>query len=170
MWLNMGLSFAQGITGFIQSSREQKYRQKLQEYNNKMVRLADAQNQNAITTNQNIAVEASVAKQFAIERQNYLTQGEADVAAAATDTAGRSVNQTLYQVQRSADEADSVRQRELEHQLAAFRQQRLNSSMQAMQQLDYSYIPKANPVTSMLGIGIDMYKIYQRGTNPTDIK
>lgn len=168
MWLDMGLKLASGVTGFIQSSKEQKYKQKLQDYNNAMTQLANAQNQNAITTNQNIAVEASVAKQFAIERQSYLTQGEADVAAAATDTAGRSVNQTMYQVQRSADEAESNRARELEQQLAAFGQQRLSSAMQAAQQVDYSYIPKANPVTSMLGIGIDMYKISQRG-NPKTI-
>ena len=168
MWLDMGLSLAQGITGFIQSSREAKYKKALQEYNNTMVNLANAQNQNAITTNQNFAVEASLAQQFEIERSLYTTTGEAEVAAAATDTAGRSVNQTLYQVQRSADEAQSKRMSELESQLAAFGQQRINSSMQALQQIDNSFIPSPNPVTSMLGIATDLYKIQKR-YNPTTI-
>ncbi len=166
MWLQMGLQAATGITNFITESRDRKYKQQIQDYNNKMVRIADALNQNAITTNQNIAVEASVAKQFAIARQAMVTKGEVEVAAAATDTVGRSVNQTLYQVQRSADEADSNRARELEQQLAAFGQQRLNSSMQAVQQLDNSFIPKASPVTAMLDIGTKMYSTYDKFTNP----
>lgn len=169
MWLQLGLQAAGGVTDFLQASRDAKYKRRLQEYNNKMVRLADAQNQNAITTNQNIAVEASVAKQFAIDRQRYLTEGEVEVAAAASDTAGRSVNQTLYQVQRSADEADSNRQRELEHQLASFSQQRLNSAMQAQQQLDISYIPKPSLITSALDIGTKLYTTHDRITNPRKI-
>ena len=168
MWLQAGLSVAQGLTGFIQSSREAKYRRKLQEYNNAMTRLANAQNQNAITLNQNMAVERSLAQQFQIERSEYVTIGEAEVSAAAAGTAGRSVNQTLYQVQRSADEAESNRQSDLEAQLAGFQQQRLNSAMQAAQQIDYSFIPSPNPVSSMLGIATDLYKIQQRN-NPTSL-
>lgn len=168
MWLQAGLQLAGGLSGFIQSSREASYRKKLQEYNNTMTRLSNAINQNGITTNQNMAVERSIAEQFNIERSEYLTLGEAEVSAAATDTAGRSVNQTLYQVQRSADEAESNRLSDLEAQLAGFQQQRLNSAMQTAQQIDYSFIPKPNPVTAMLGMAGDLYKVYKRG-NPTTL-
>lgn len=162
MWLQAGMSVLNGISGFIQSSREAKYRKKLQEYNNAMTRLANAQNQNAITTNQNMAVERSLAQQFEIERSEYVTLGKAETAAAAADTAGRSVNQTLYQVQRSADEAESKRQADLQSQLAQYTQQRKNSALQQQQQLDFSYIPSPSPVTAMLGIAGNLAKTYQR--------
>ncbi|QOE32160.1 virion-associated protein [Rhizobium phage Paso] len=168
MWLQAGLKASDGITSFITAKRDAKYRQQLQDYNNAMTRLANAQNQNAITTNQNAAIERSVMEQFNIERSRYTTIAQAEVSAAASDTAGRSVNQTLYQVERSAEEADSNRMADLEMQLAGFQQQRLNSSMQANQQIDYSFIPSPNPVTSMLGIATDIYKVKQRN-NPTTI-
>lgn len=168
MWLQAGLKAADGITSFITANRDAKYRKKLQEYNNAMTMLANAQNQNAITTNQNAAVERSVMEQFNIERSRYTTIAQAEVSAAASDTAGRSVNQTLYQIERSAEEADGNRMADLEMQLAGFQQQRLNSSMQANQQIDYSFIPRPNPVTSMLGIATDIYKVKQRN-NPSTI-
>ncbi|QWY83434.1 hypothetical protein [Rhizobium phage RHph_X3_9] len=166
--LEGGLGVFRGLTSFITASREAKYREKLQEYNNAMTRLANAQNQNAITQNQNAAVERSLAQQFQIQRQEYVTTGEAEVAAAATDTAGRSVNQTLYQVHRSAAEAQSNRQADLDAQLAGFQQQRLNSAMQTAQQIDYSFIPKPSPVAAMLGISTELYKVQKR-YNPSTI-
>lgn len=162
MWLQMGMTALKGVTGFIQSSREAKYKQKIKEYNNAMVRLADANNQNAITTNQNLAVERSTRQAFAIERSHYTTVGKAEVAAAASGTAGRSVNQTMYQIDRSAAEAEAARKSDLEAQLAGFSQQRLNSNMQARQATDISYIPQPSPVSAMLGIAGDMYKVYNR--------
>lgn len=168
MWMQMGMNALNGLSGFIQSSREAKYRRKVQEYNNAMTRLANAQNQNAVTTNQNMAVERSLAQQFEIERSEYVTLGRAETAAAAADTEGRSVNQTMYQIHRSADEAESKRQADLQSQLAQFTQQRKNSALQQQQQLDYSYIPSPNPVTAMLGIAGNMAKTYQR-YNPQTI-
>jgi hypothetical protein len=168
MWLEAGLKAAEGITGFITQSRDAAYRKKLQKYNNAMTQLANGVNQNAITTNQNMAVERSLMEQFQISRSEYTTVGAAEVAAAASDTAGRSVNQTLYQVHRSADEAESNRQSDLAAQLDGFAQQRVNSALQAAQQIDYSFIPKPNPVTAMLGLGTELYKLQKRG-NPNTI-
>jgi hypothetical protein len=168
MWLEAGLKVAEGITGFIQSSKDAAYKKKMQDYNNAMTRLANGINQNAITTNQNMAVERSLAQQFQISRSEYTTVGEAEVSAASSDTAGRSVNQTIYQVHRSADEAESNRQSDLASQLDGFAQQRLNSAMQTAQQIDYSFIPKPNPVTAALGIGTELYKLNKRN-NPKTI-
>lgn len=168
MWLEAGLKVAEGVTGFIQSSRDADYKRKMQKYNNAMTMLANGVNQNAITTNQNMAIERSLAEQFQISRSEYTTVGAAEVSAAASDTAGRSVNQTLYQVHRSADEAESNRQSDLAAQLDGFAQQRLNSSLQTAQQIDYSFIPKPNPITALLGLGTDLYKLNKRN-NPTTI-
>lgn len=168
MWLQAGTAILKGVAGYIQSSREAKYKKALQEYNNKMLHLANAQNQNAIILNQNMAVERSLAAQFEISRSEYTTLGQATVSAAASGTAGRSVNQTMYQIQRSADEADSRRMSDLEAQMAGFQQQRLNSAMQASQQVDISFIPRPSPVSAMLGIGGDLSRIWQQH-NPQSI-
>lgn len=168
MWLQAGLGLASGITDFITKSREAKYREKLQAYNNAMVNLSNATNQNAITTNQNAAIERSVVAGFQQERTRFTTIAEAEVSAAASDTAGRSVNQTLYQIERSAEEAESARLSDLEMQVAGFDQQRVNSAVQASQQIDRSYIPQPNPVTAMLGMATDFYKVTKR-YNPKTI-
>lgn len=169
MWMQAGFSVLKGLTGYIQSSREASYRQKLQDYNNKMVSLANAQNQNALVTNQNLAVERSLAQQFEISRSEYVTLGKVETSAAASGTEGRSVNQTLYQVQRSADEAESRRMADLDAQLAQIRQQSLNSAMQANQQIDQSYIPQPSPVTAMLGIGTSLLRNYYDYSDPKSI-
>lgn len=162
MWLQFGMTALKGVTGYIQSAREASYKQKIKEYNNQMVRLADANNQNAITTNQNLAVERSTRTAFAIERSHYATTGKAEVAAAASGTAGRSVNQTMFQIDRSAAEAEASRKSDLDAQLAGFSQQRLNSNMQARQATDISFIPQPNPAATMLGLTGDLIKVYNR--------
>ncbi|QXP44062.1 hypothetical protein [Stappia phage SI01] len=162
MWMQMGINVLNSAGGFLRASRDAAYKRKLQEYNNQMTRLANAQNQNAVTTNQNLAVERSLSQQFEIERSEYTTVGKAEVAAAAADTAGRSVNQTIYQIHRSADEAESKRLADLDAQLAQFRHQRLNSSIQTQQQIDHSYIPSPNPVAALLGLGGELAQTYQR--------
>lgn len=144
---------------------EAAYRRKVQAYNNAMVGVANALNQNALTSNQVQAVDRSTAQGFAIERARDMQLAEAEVSAAATGTAGRSVNQTLNTLNFSANLAQSDRLRDLDAQLKSIEQQRLNSEIQAEQSRDYSLIldpvlrsagTKPSAVSAMLGIATDL--------------
>lgn len=156
-----GLSFLAGV-------QEAKAKRKWQAYNNAMTRIADAMNQGTINTNQNLAVERSTAQAFEIERTGYETEQSVIAAAAAADTEGNSVNQTIFQAQRNEARAQSRRQQDLEAQILGFDGQRRSSAFQAAQQIDYSPIPMPNPLVAMLGLGTDLMKIDQR-YNDTDI-
>lgn len=166
MALQMGASVVQHGMSFIAASKEAASKRKWQVYNNAMTRIADGQNQNAITTNQNMAVGRSTVQQFEIERSEYTTRAQVETAAAVAGTGGRSVNQTMFQVDRNAAVAQRNRLSDLQAQLDGFDNQRRTSAFQAAQQIDYTYIPSPSPVTAMLGLGGDLSKIYNQ-FNPT---
>ena len=91
-----------------------------------------------------------------------MTKAETEVAAAATGTEGRSVNQTMFAVGRTEAVAQSRRKSDLKAQLLGFENQRQSSAFQASQQIDHTYLPNPNPVASIMGFGADAYKIHSR--------
>lgn len=162
MGMEMGLSALKSGASFIGAMQEAKSKRAWQQYNNAMTRLADGQNQNAITTNVNMAIERSTIQGFEIERSEYQTRGAAEAAAAAAGVSGRSVNQTLFQVERSAAVAQHTRMYDLQGQLLGFEQQRQQSAFQTAQQIDHTYIPNPSPISALMGFGGDATKIYNR--------
>ncbi|QPC44932.1 hypothetical protein HW532_20865 [Kaustia mangrovi] len=164
MAFEQGLNLFKHGASFIAGQQEAEAKRAWQKYNNAMVRLADAQNQNAITTNRNLAIERSTEQGFQIERSEYVTKAAAEVAAAAIQTEGRSVNQTLFQIESNAAHAQARRKADLEAQFAAFDHQRMTSAFQAAQQIDYSIIPEPSPVSSLLGFGAEAFDIYSNYT------
>lgn len=168
MWADLALSggLAALRTGmqYKQAKEDAAAKKAWQEYKNTMVKLSDAANQNILTSNANIAYDNSQLQAFAIERSEYLTSAQAEVAAAASGTGGRSVNDVLFDVERNATMAQSRRKADLEAQYLQIDNQRTQSRFQAAMQMDYSPIPEPNPATYMLNFATDGYKLYKSGT------
>lgn len=168
MWADLALSggLAALRTGmqYSQAKEDAAAKKAWQDYKNTMVRLSDATNQNILTTNANLAYDNSQLQAFAIERSEYLTTAQAEVAAAASGTGGRSVNDVLFDVERNATMAQSRRKADLEAQYLQIDNQRQQSHFQAAMQMDYSPIPEPNPATYMLNFASDAYKLYRSGT------
>jgi hypothetical protein len=147
---------------FIGGLLEAREKRAWQRYNNAMVRIADAQNQNAITTNTNLAIERSTNQQYNIEVSNYTTSAQAEVAAAAAGVEGRSVNQTMFQIDANAAKAQSNRLSDLRAQLLSFENQRRTSAFQAAQQIDYTNHSGPNPLSALLGFASEAWNIQQK--------
>lgn len=148
------------IGSFIADSRRAASERKWQKYNNTMVRLQDAQNQNSITTNVNMRQERKAAQLQQVQMSERATSASAEVSAAATGTVGRSVDMVLFDIGRNAARARGQIERDEEHQVYSDDQQRLASSLQADMAVDLRQIPSPSPATMMLGIA----KGFMRGT------
>lgn len=125
-----------------------------QNYSNTMVRLSDSVNQNAITTNEILSQRAFADQALKIKQGSMVAQARTEVAAAAAGVKGRSVNQAMFDVQRNAANRERERQDGFVAANLAFDQQRLQSSMGAQMQQDYSYLPKPKSSTYYLDAAI----------------
>jgi hypothetical protein len=172
MWADMAFSGAQSLIsqgfGFIAAGKVAKQQKKWQAYNNAMTRLANANNQNAITTNEILAEERAQVQRVNIQRSAYITSGAAEAAAAAADTGGRSVNAVIFDIGRNASMQQAALEADLEAQYLSFDNQRANSQFQMASNLDYSYIPKPQLASYALNFGSDMANAYKRYTGPTE--
>ncbi|MGX9389622.1 virion core protein, T7 gp14 family [Nitrobacteraceae bacterium UC4449_H16] len=165
MWADLALSgglaaLRQGLS-FSAAQDDAKAKKAWQAYKNTMLKLSDANNQNILTVNENIARRSSSEQAFGIARSEYLTSAQAEVSAAASGVEGRSVNAVLFDVERNATMAQSRRKSDLEAQYLQIDNQRAQSSFQAAMQMDYSPIPEPNPATYMLNFATDVGKLYQ---------
>lgn len=160
MALMGGLSLLKNGMSFQAASVEAKAKRQWQAYKNAMVKLQDAQNQNAITTNE-VMLEGRVAEQrFQIKRSEYVTEAAAEASAAAADTEGRSVNMVMFDIERNASMQQARLTQDLEAQYAQFDQQRQSSAFQAALNTDYTFIPKPSLATYALGFATDMTNAY----------
>lgn len=144
MWmaLSAGLQIAGAFSSYRADKAAAKAQRAMQAYKNKMLQIANAMNQNAITTNETLAIQQA-ARQAVFQRRDELsTLGSVAVSAGAAGVRGRSVNATLLDVQRNAGFQEKMRQTDLEQQFLQFRQERNNSNLSAVMGEDLSYIPK----------------------------
>lgn len=164
MWAELALSggLAALRTGmqYKQAKEDAEAKKAWQAYKNTMTQLSNANNQNILTTNENIAAGASRAQAFAIDRSEYLTSAQAEVAAAADGVGGRSVNAVMFDVERNATMAQSRRKQDLQAQFMQIDNQRKQSDFSAAMQMDYSPIPEPNPATYALNFATDMTKLW----------
>jgi hypothetical protein len=165
MWADLALSgglsaLRQGVA-YQQAEKDAQAKQAWQAYKNTMTKLSAAQSQNTLTTNENIVRATSRDQAFAIERSEYITSAQAEVAAAASDTGGRSVNAVMADVERNATMAQSRRKQDLQSQFLQIDNQRRQVDISAAMQMDYSPIPDPNPATYMLNFATDATKLYQ---------
>jgi len=163
MWADtamLGVSGVKAILGYTQARKQAVQDKKWQLYNNTMVSIQDAGNQNAITVNENLAREKASRDAFAVKKSAYQTKASAEVAAAASGTTGRSVDIALYDIGRS--EALMLDQigKDLSAQYMQFDQQRQGSAMSAKLSKDFRGVPMPSPATYMLGFATDAYDLF----------
>lgn len=163
MWAQhamLAVSGAKGLLGFMDQRRQAEADRKWQKYNNTMVAIQDAGNQNTITINENLARAKAGQQAAAIRKSAYQTKASAEVAAAAAGTTGRSVDIAIYDIERNEALALEAVGRDLETQYLQFDNQRQGSAMQAKMSKDFRGFPMPNPATAMLGFATDAYNIY----------
>ena len=168
MWADLALSGAQSLIkqgmSYQAASTKAKADRQWQAYKNAMVKLADANNQNAITTNE-VMLDRRVANQrFNIERSEYMTAGQAEASAAAAGTGGRSVDMVVFDIERNASMQQANVTSDQEAQYAQHDEQRRNSAFQAVMQQDHTFIPSPNLATYALGFASDMTNAYTKLT------
>ncbi len=119
-----------------------KAAKRMQEYRNGMVNIANAINQNAITQNTTLAIQQSAKQAVHMRRDELSTLGSTAVASAAAGVRGRSVTSTLLNVQRQAGLMEKQRSDDLQQYFLQAQQQRLSSSLSAVQSQDLTAIPE----------------------------
>jgi hypothetical protein len=170
-WADMALdgsqSLMQNVGSYLVASAERKSQRKWQAFNNKMTRLQNAMNQNALTTNQGMAVERSQEQAFNIRKSEYITKSSVEVAAAATGTTGRSVDLVLFEVGKNAAAADRARAQDLTYELMGIDQQKQASSLQTEMQVDRTYLPKPNAAAYAMNFAGDIGKLWKDHGRPS---
>jgi len=141
-WLSLGLNLLGGYAQYNAAKTQAKAQRAWQQYSNTMVRLSDAVNQNAITTNEILSQQAFADQAINIKQSNILTEAQAQVSAAAAGVKGNSVDDVMLDINRNAANAENQRQNDLAASYLTFDQQRQSSSMSAAMSQDYSYIPR----------------------------
>lgn len=122
-----------------------------QQYSNKMTELSATVSQNAITTNTLLASDRLAMAAMQLKKQTLGTTAEAVTNAAAAGVKGNSVSRQIRQILSNASQRDFDRQEEFRATMLGFDQQRINVSMSAAMQKDYSYIPKPKFGSYFLG-------------------
>lgn len=148
---------AQAALGFLSDRAKSKAQKAWQKYQNAMTNLSNAESQNAITMNEIFANQASAMQALDIRKSFLATEATNEVSAAAAGVKGRSVNQVIFDVQRTANIAEANRIETLNTTNLSFDKQRQGSAMSAAMQQDYSYIPKPSFLGSMLGAAMGSY-------------
>lgn len=146
-WFQIGnnvLNLFQTSNEYSVAKAKAKAMKKQQEYNNKMARISDALNQNAITTNVSMAMQQSAVQSQQIQQQGDAMRSAVTVSAGATGTVGNSVEQTKLAVRAQEATAEYTRQENLRGMFMQADQQRRTSTLAADMQQDYSPIQMPN--------------------------
>lgn len=171
MWTDIGvqgaLSGFKAIGGYITAKRQAKADKAWQEYNNKLTRMQDALNQNALTTNENILRERVARDKYNVEVSKYRTQAESEVASAAIGAEGNSVDLAMLEISQNAARAQHEIEVDADYQFMGYQQQRTSSRMQTEMQLDYKQIVKPSIASAVFGWGAEtlMHKIKNDSTS-----
>ena len=169
MWSDMaaqgGLSAFKAIGSYITAKRQAKSDKLWQDYNNKLTRMQDAMNQNALTTNENMLRERSMRDKYNVEISKYKTQASAEVASAAVGAEGNSVDLVMLEISQNAARASKAIDQDADYQYQGIQQQRLSSKMQTEMQIDYTQIVKPSIAAAVMGWGADtMMHKFKRDT------
>ena len=160
--LQGGASGIQNVTSFILQSREAASNRRWQKWRNEVVNISNAMNQNTITVNEIKAKEASAIEAHAIRASKRLVGAQVEQAAAVAGVTGRSVQQTINQVNRDAARADERRVTDLENRLMGYATQRDSSQLQALQQTEFSPIPNPTGASQLLNFGTDIADLWKQ--------
>ncbi len=129
-----------------------------QEFNNKMVKLQNAFNQNSLTTNENMMRDRVKQQIYQTQISEMETSASAEVAAAATGTIGRSADMVLLDIGRNAARKRGSVVRDQEMQEVVIDNQRAQGDMQTQMQMDIRTIPTPSAGSMLFGIAGDLLK------------
>ena len=155
-----GSSLLSSALGYSADKEQAEAAQKMQQYRNKMTNIANAINQNSITTNTTLAIQQSAKKAVYMRRDELSTLGSTAVAAAAAGVRGNSVNASIMNAKRNASLIEKQRSDDLEQTFTQMDQQRLSSTLSAVQNQDLSYIPTPSLGAAMLNAGTQAASTY----------
>jgi hypothetical protein len=165
-WLGFGMqavtSIAKNYGNYRVSAAEAKQDRLWQAYSNKMTKLQNAMNQNAMTTNENMSKDRVKQQMFQIEMSEMSTKATAEVAAAATGTVGRSVDMVLMDIGRNAARKRGDIERDQDMQEVVIDNQRVQSDMQTSMQLNLKSIPSPSAGNAILGIATDVVGAFSK--------
>lgn len=158
MWADIFMSAGTNIGSYFAARNKAKADRQWQKYNNAMTRIQDGQNQNALTTNELLARRRHKQQAVQIQKSEFSTKASVEVSAAAAGTVGKTVNMMLFDVTRTANEAQNRNDQELDDTFMQINHQRQQSAMGAQMNLDLRSIPSPSPLTYALGFAGDAYK------------
>lgn len=154
-YLLMGAQLASGLAGSLSSyfaDRQQaKFMEQSQAFNNRIVNLSNANNQDAITEQSIQLRDASARDALTIQMNRMEAEASAEVAAATAGVEGNSVALTMMDISRNAARAEHLRRETLKSHYIQVDQQRRNSQFGAFSQIDRSYIPQPSAASAALG-------------------
>lgn len=162
MWADIFMSAGTNIGSYFAARSKAKADRKWQQYNNAMVRLQDGQNQNTLTTNELLARRRHKQQAIQIQKSEFATKASVEVSAAAAGTTGKNVNMMLFDVTRTATEAQARNDTELDDTFLQINHQRQQSALGAQMNLDLRSIPSPSPLTYALGFAGDAYKALEK--------
>ncbi len=149
-WGMTSMNLLSAGTSYQAAKEQTQARQKWQAYSNAMVNIIAAQNEGNISQDETNAVRDKVASDVNIQKGGLLTEGKAAVMAGAAGVQGRSVDQTLLEIQTNAAQKERNNQIDLNNQLEGFQAQRNQQTTRAAMEQDYSSIPTPNASSFLL--------------------
>ncbi len=155
-------------TQYIAAKQRSKAEQKWQSYQNAMTNLSNAQNQTAISHNEEMAVQQAGQERVDIQRGGMITEAKVAVQAAAAGVAGKSVTESLLDVQRNAAAREQSSIEELNNTLLGYQQKRASSEFEAKIRQNYSYIPTPSAGDYLLNASMDIAKFGMENQAPTN--
>lgn len=157
-WMMLAAQGLQAYGNYRSAKANAKAQRAMKEYRNKMVSIANAVNQNAITQNTTLQIQQSAKRAVFIKADAIRTEGSAEASAAAAGVKGNSVNATLLDIQRNSSLVEKQRADDLENFFLQQQQQRLNSTLSAQQNQDLSVIQRPNLSSHLFGAAIGAAK------------
>lgn len=161
--IQAGANFFSALMSYGADKAAAKAQRAFQKYRNTMTQLSNALAQDAITSNELISNEQFRRQALQIQSTYQEAAGATQVQAGASDTAGRSVDRSMFLLEQSRDMAEAVRQENLINSWTAFDQQRQNAAMSAAMQQDYTYIPKPNLASYLFKSAMNAAQIGMQG-------
>lgn len=156
MWAMLAAQGVSTLMNYQADKAQAKYQRRMQEYRNKMTNIANAINQNAITTSSTLQLQQSAQQAVYIKKDELSTTAASAVAAAAAGVRGNSVTQTLVSLQQKSAGLEKQRRDDLQQYFLQSDQQRLSSSLSAVQNQDLTAIPKPKLGQYLLKAGADL--------------
>ncbi|AUZ94786.1 hypothetical protein HOR97_gp34 [Agrobacterium phage Atu_ph03] len=156
--MNGAFSALSTLTSFITASKQAKQDRLWQEYNNKLAKIQNGQNQNIITVNDLMRRDRKHTQLEQIQKSETATLASAEAAAAAAGATGNSVNAVLRDISSNAANAVAAIERDDDLQDAQSINQRFQSDLGLELQLDRRVISGPSTASLLLGLGEGLVK------------